>query len=278
MSLPSSNSKLTFHNTQNNIYKPTTFPLSFYTVWLMPSILTLLFFTLSLCWPSFCLKTMTHSLLTHPHLSSLVFILCGIAINSKKYIFGLHPQGSSEHRPQKILKEDSVKCVLVMLIRWVFGKDLVTEQQQWWGWVPVEPNRLEPVCENQVLLLGSESGVEAQFCRTELLTYGIWCYLQVLSELSWVVGYPASVWALPAGLGEPPAPCWNWQQNPIFPCLDSQMGLSQTFFISLFKCHLFGQTLVGFLILSVPWSSLQSLTPSLPFFHNLSALWSHSVY
>ena len=133
MSLPSSNSKLTFHNTQNNIYKPTTFPLSFYMVWLMPSILTLLFFTLSLCWPSFCLKTMTHSLLTHPRLSSLVFILCGIAINSKKYIFGLHPQGSSEHRPQKILKEDSVKCVLVMLIRWVFGKDLVTEQQQWCG-------------------------------------------------------------------------------------------------------------------------------------------------
>ena len=37
----------------------------------------------------------------------------------------------------------------------------------------MEPNRLEPVCENQVLLLGSESGVEAQFCRTELLTYGI---------------------------------------------------------------------------------------------------------
>lgn len=146
------------------------------------------------------------------------------------------------------------------------------------GWVPVEPNRLEPVCENQVLLLVSELGVEAQFCSTELPTYGIWCYRQVLSELSWVVRHPASVWALPAGLGEPPAPCWNWQQNSIFPCLDSQMGLSQTFFTSLFKCHLFGQTLVGFLILSMPCFSLQSLTPSLPFFRNLSALWSHSVY
>lgn len=144
--------------------------------------------------------------------------------------------------PWSFLNEGSIKGVLVMLIRWDLGKDLVTEQQQGWGWVPVEPNRLESVWENQVLLLVSEL-VEAQCCRTELLTHGIWCYLQLLSEMSWVVGHIQLVSEHCCWFGgTPPLTCWNWQQNLIFPCLDSQMGLSQTFFTSLFKCHLFGQT------------------------------------
>ena len=46
---------------------------------------------------------------------------------------------------------------------------------------------------------------EGQFCRTEPSTCGVWCCLWVVSELSWIVGYAASVQSSACyWCGEPP--------------------------------------------------------------------------